>query len=219
MDSIQIAPSILSADFARIGEAAALMERCGADEIHFDVMDGNFVPPITFGAAMARDIKKYTSLPLDVHLMVADPAEQARQFAAVGVDFITIHCEATPHAHRVLAAIRAAGIKAGIAINPATPAEMLLDVLTDVDRVLVMTVNPGYGGQAFIPSMVRKIARLSAMRERAGASFEIEVDGGMNVETARLAAEAGARVIVAGSAVLGAEDPARAIGELRSVLS
>lgn len=215
MSDIRIAPSILSADFARMGEEVARMERCGADEIHFDVMDGNFVPPITFGAAMARDLKKRTSLPLDVHLMVADPAGQAEQFAAAGVHYITIHYEATCHVHRALSLIREAGIRPGISLNPATPAEALKDVLDGVDRVLVMTVNPGYGGQAFIPAMLPKIARLAAMRAAGGYRFDIEVDGGINAQTARQAVGAGAGVLVAGSAVFGAADPARAIRELR----
>lgn len=215
MSDIRIAPSILSADFARMGEEAERMEKCGADEIHFDVMDGNFVPPITFGAAMARDLKKHTSLPLDVHLMVADPSGQAEQFAAAGVHFITIHYEATRHVHRVLSFIRDAGIRPGISLNPGTPAEVLEDVLYGVDRVLVMTVNPGYGGQAFIPEMLPKIARLAAMRAAGGYRFDIEVDGGINAQTARQVIGAGADVLVAGSAVFGAADPARAIRELR----
>jgi ribulose-phosphate 3-epimerase len=182
--------------------------------IHFDVMDGNFVPPITFGAAMARDLKKHTSLPLDVHLMVADPSGQAEQFAAAGVHYITIHYEAPP---RSPGAVLYPGRRypAGISLNPGTPAEVLEDVLCGVDRVLVMTVNPGYGGQAFIPEMLPKIARLAAMRAAGGYRFDIEVDGGINAQTARQVIGAGANILVAGSAVFGAADPARAIRELR----
>lgn len=204
---IKVAPSILSADFANMGKAVEDCERWGADYIHFDVMDGSFVPQITFGHEMCRVLRKYTSLPIDVHLMVEHPETCISQFRDAGADIVTFHIEADRHAHRTLQRIHAAGMKGGIVLNPSTPAEAVRYVLPDCDMVLLMSVNPGAGGQKFIPSVLHKIKAIKEMAADMGASLDIEMDGGINPETGRLCVEAGANVLVAGSSVFKAADP------------
>ncbi|GGF87782.1 ribulose-phosphate 3-epimerase [Paenibacillus aceti] len=219
MNDIYIAPSILSADFAKLGEEVVEVERSGADWLHVDVMDGHFVPNITFGAAVMGAIAPLTKLPLDVHLMIENPEQYIPAFAQAGAHLITVHQEACIHLHRVVHLIKEHGVKAGVAINPATPVSAIREVLEDVDLVLVMTVNPGFGGQAFIPSTLRKIKELKELREELGLKqLRIEVDGGISAATAPLVVEAGADVLVAGNAVFGRSDRSEAIQEIRSSL-
>ncbi len=201
MSSVKISPSILSADFARLGEEVAAIDAAGADWIHVDVMDGHFVPNITIGPGVVKAIRKVTDKPFDVHLMIepADPYLEA--FAEAGADIISVHPESGPHLHRSLQTIRGLGKKAGVVLNPATPASVVETVLGDIDLVLVMSVNPGFGGQSFIDSQLKKIETLRGMIDRAGADIELEVDGGVNAETAPRALSAGATALVAGTAV------------------
>ncbi|WP_147532045.1 ribulose-phosphate 3-epimerase [Bacillus marasmi] len=212
---VKIAPSILSADFAKLGEEIKDVERGGADYIHVDVMDGHFVPNITIGPLIVEAIRPVTKLPLDVHLMIENPDQYIEAFAKAGADYLTVHVEACRHLHRTLGYIKSFGVKAGVVLNPATPVEMIQHVLEDVDMVLFMTVNPGFGGQKFIPSVLPKIKQLREMIDAKGLDIEIEVDGGVNAETARLCVEAGATVLVAGSAVYNQADRAKAIAEIR----
>jgi ribulose-phosphate 3-epimerase len=200
---IKLAPSILSADFARLGEQVAEVTAAGVDYIHVDVMDGHFVPNITIGAPVVAAIRPHTNLPLDVHLMIEAPQQYLKQFADAGADIITVHIEACPHIHRVVQAIKELRVKAGVAINPGTPIDTLNDILPSLDLVLVMTVNPGFGGQTFIEGMLDKIARLRTKMDRDGLTAELEVDGGINAEVAPRVVKAGARVLVAGAAVFG----------------
>jgi len=219
MNDIYIAPSILSADFAKLGQEVVEVERGGADWLHVDVMDGHFVPNITFGALVMGAIAPLTKLPLDVHLMIENPERYIPDFAKAGAHLITVHQEACVHLHRVLHMIKEHGVKAGVAINPATPVSSIREVLEDVDLVLVMTVNPGFGGQAFIPSTLRKIKELKELREELGLkNLRIEVDGGISAVTAPLVARAGADVLVAGNAVFGRSERSAAIQEIRSSL-
>ena len=203
MDSpkIKIAPSILSADFARLGEQVAEATRAGADLIHVDVMDGHFVPQITIGALVVSAIRKYTNLPLDVHLMIESPEDQIAQFAKAGADIITVHIEPCAHIHRVIQMIKATGVKAGISINPATSLSTLDEILPEVDMVLVMTVNPGFGGQTFIENTLDKITRLRAEIDTRKLNIELEVDGGINTKTAPRVVKCGATALVAGAAI------------------
>lgn len=213
-----IAPSILSADFSRLGEEIDAVERVGADWIHVDVMDGHFVPNITIGPAVVEAVKRSTNLPLDVHLMIENPDQFLEDFAKAGSDFLTVQVEASTHLHRTVQAIKALGVKAAVALNPATPVSALELILEDVDMVLVMSVNPGFGGQAFIPQALQKIRDLKSMITSKNPNVLIEVDGGINHETIQSVAKAGADVFVAGSAVFGSSDYGKTIREFRSLI-
>jgi ribulose-phosphate 3-epimerase len=214
--STRIAPSILSSDFGRLAEDLRAVEAAGADLIHVDVMDGRFVPNITIGPLVVEAVKRATALPLDVHLMIVEPEKYIADFAKAGAAIITVHQEACPHLHRTLQQIRAAGCKPSVVLNPSTPLCTIEEVLTEVDQVLLMSVNPGFGGQSFIPSTVDKVRRLRAMLDARGLSrVDIEVDGGVNAETAKQVVAAGATVLVAGNAVFKAKDYRAAIAALR----
>lgn len=212
---IRIAPSILSADFASLGSEVAEAEVSGGDWIHVDVMDGHFVPNITLGPPIVKAVSLHTKLPLDVHLMIESPERYISDFAAAGASVITVHAEACVHLHRVVHQIKELGLKAGVAINPGTPASAVREVLEDVDMVLVMTVNPGFGGQAFIPNTLRKISQIREWANEVNPDLLIEVDGGVSEATAPLVVSAGADVLVAGNAVFGRSDRAAAILEIR----
>ena len=214
--TVQIAPSLLSADFAALGEAIAKAERAGADLIHVDVMDGHFVPNITIGPPVVKSLKRVSRLPLDIHLMIEQPDRFIEAFVSAGASSVTVHAEAVVHLHRTVHFIKSLGAKAGVALNPATPVTALEEIAGDVDYVLVMTVNPGFGGQTFIPRSESKVRAVRAMLDRAGSHAPIEVDGGIDVHTAPRIVAAGADVLVAGNAVFGSPDPERAIRELRA---
>lgn len=201
MHHISIAPSILAADFARLGEEIAAVDKAGADYIHIDVMDGHFVPNLTIGPAVVKAVRGASALPFDVHLMISPIDPYIDEFVAAGADILTVHPEAGPHLHRTVQRIKGAGVKAGVALNPATPAGMVAPILEDIDLVLVMSVNPGFGGQKFIVSQLRKIEALRAMIDETGKDILLEVDGGIDPHTAPKAIAAGANVLVAGSAV------------------
>ena len=213
---IKVAPSILSADFARLGEEIRAVEAAGADLIHVDVMDGHFVPNITIGPLVVAACRKVTKLPLDVHLMIDNPELYIADFAKAGSDYITVHVEAATHLHRLIQSIREhKGVRAGVSLNPATPLEALDLILGDIDMVLIMSVNPGFGGQSFIPSALGKIKRLRKMIDDRNLKVEINVDGGVKPENAKEITTAGADILVAGSAVFGAKDYAAAIKGIR----
>jgi ribulose-phosphate 3-epimerase len=214
-ERIVIAPSLLAADFARLGEEAAAVERAGADWLHLDVMDGHFVPNITFGPLVVKALRPHTSLPLDVHLMIAPADPYIAAFAEAGADHISVHPEAGPHLHRTLQLIRSLGKKAGIVLNPATPVDAIAYVLDLADLIMVMTVNPGFGGQAFIASQLAKIATIRRMIEASGRDIALQVDGGITPKTAAQVLAAGADTLIAGTSVFGAADYAQAIADLR----
>ncbi len=213
---VKIAPSILSADFARLGEEVRALDASGADYIHVDVMDGHFVPNLTIGPAVIKALRPHTALPFDVHLMIAPVDSFLDAFAAAGADILTVHPEAGPHLHRTVQRIKGLGLRAGVALNPATPAKMLDYVIDDIDLVLVMSVNPGFGGQAFIASQLRKIAAVRRMIDATGRAIDLEVDGGIDAATAAQAIAAGADVLVAGTATFAGGDYADNIARLRA---
>jgi ribulose-phosphate 3-epimerase len=219
MKKLMIAPSILSADFSRLGEEVINVVAAGADVIHIDVMDGHFVPNITIGPLVVDALRKVTNAPLDVHLMISDPDRYLEAFAEAGADWITVHVEASTHLHRTIDAIKKLGKKAGAVLNPATPLSTLDCILDDLDLVMLMSVNPGFGGQRFIPSAIDKTRRLKAMIEERGLQVGIEIDGGVSPSTIGEIAEAGANIFVAGSAVFNKDDYAREIAELKRLAS
>lgn len=216
MTRVRVAPSILSADFSRLGEEIAAVAASGADFIHVDVMDGHFVPNLTIGPVVVKAVRGATRLPFDVHLMIAPVDPYIDEFVDAGADILTVHPEAGPHLHRTLQRIRAAGAKAGVALNPATPAAAALEVIDDVDLILVMSVNPGFGGQSFIRSQLRKIESLRKAIDASGCDIMLEVDGGVNAETAPDVIAAGADVLVAGSAVFKG-DPGRYAANIAAI--
>ncbi|WP_203332594.1 ribulose-phosphate 3-epimerase [Planococcus beigongshangi] len=212
---IKIAPSILAADFSKLGEEVMEVEKAGADWIHIDVMDGHFVPNISFGAVVMDAIRPLTKLPFDVHLMIENADRYIEDFAKAGADYITVHVEASPHLHRSIQLIRSFGVKPGVVLNPHTPVESILPILEDIDLVLFMTVNPGFGGQKFISSVLPKVEQLSKIIKEKGLDVDIEIDGGINEETIADCVKAGANVFVAGSAIYGKEDRAAALQRIK----
>jgi ribulose-phosphate 3-epimerase len=214
--ALMIAPSILSADFGSLGAEVARVARGGADLLHVDVMDGHFVPNITMGPLVVKALRKVTALPLDVHLMIEEPDRYIEAFVEAGAARISVHVEVLPHVHRTVQLIKSLGAKAGVAINPATPVSVLEDIAGDLDHVLVMSVNPGFGGQTFIPRSESKLRAVRQMLSRIGSGALIEVDGGIDLGTAALVAAAGADVLVAGQAIFGSSDAERATRELRA---
>ncbi len=219
MQQLMIAPSILSADFARLGEEIAAVERAGAEVIHIDVMDGHFVPNITIGPLVVRAVRKVTKLPLDVHLMIENPDRYLDDFAEAGADWITVHVETGYHLHRTVGRIRDLGKKAGVVLNPATPLSTLDYILEEIDLVMLMSVNPGFGGQSFIPSTLGKIRALKTMIEARGLEVGIEIDGGITPATIGPVHAAGANIFVAGSAVFGKQDYAKEIAAMKAACS
>jgi ribulose-phosphate 3-epimerase len=214
--SVRIAPSILSADFAALGNAIAAAERGGADLIHVDVMDGHFVPNITIGVPVVQSLRRIATVPLDVHLMIEEPDRYIEAFVGAGAAMVSVHVEVLPHLHRTVHAIKALGAKAGVVLNPATPVGTLADIAGDVDYVLVMSVNPGFGGQTFIPRSESKVREVRVLLDRAGSRAPVEIDGGIDRQNVARVVAAGAEIIVAGSAVFHTSDPERATRELKA---
>jgi ribulose-phosphate 3-epimerase len=215
--TVSIAPSILAADFASLGEALRAVERGGAEEIHVDVMDGHFVPNITVGVPVVASLRKATRLPLDVHLMIENPEQFISAFVEAGADMVSVHQEATPHLDRALEMIRELGRKAGAVVNPSTPVSSLADVMDRVDHVLVMSVNPGFGGQEFLPHSLDKLRELREMRERYNAVFRIQVDGGIGPENVTEVVRAGAQILIIGTSIFHTPDPAAAVQSLKQI--
>ena len=213
----KLAPSILSADFSKLGEHVSLIEKGGADLIHVDVMDGHFVPNISFGASVMKSLNGKTEMNYDVHLMIENPDKYLEDFVTDKTEYITVHQEACTHLHRTVQHIKGLGIKVGVSINPATPVAVLEDILEDVDMVLVMSVNPGFGGQKFIPNALKKISQLAEIRKERNLDFLIEVDGGVTLNNALEISKAGADILVAGSAVFGADDVVKITKEFKSL--
>lgn len=214
----RLAPSILSADFSKLGEQVSLIEKGGAGIIHVDVMDGHFVPNISFGAAVMKSLTGKTKLPFDVHLMITDPDKYAPEFVTPQTEYITIHQEATIHLHRSIQVVKNLGVKVGVALNPATPISSLENVLADIDMILIMSVNPGFGGQKFIPVALEKVRALSKLKAEKGLNFDIEVDGGVTLDNVTDVAGAGANLLVAGSAVFGADDIVRRCEDFNNII-
>ena len=212
---VRIAPSILSADFAALGAAVGAAEKGGADLIHVDVMDGHFVPNITIGPVVVKSLKRVARVPLDVHLMIADPDRYAEAFVEAGADMLSVHVEVLPHLHRTISFIKSLGAKAGVVLNPSTPVCSLEEIAGDVEFVLVMSVNPGFGGQKFIPRSLEKVTAVRRMLDRAGSSAPIEIDGGIDVSNVGRAVDAGVEIVVAGSAIFNASDPVAATRALK----
>jgi ribulose-phosphate 3-epimerase len=215
MPRVKLAPSLLSADFADIANQIRIVEAAGADALHLDSMDGRFVPNFTWGPKIVGDLRKLTTLTFDCHLMIVEPEKYVDAFRAAGADVITFHYEATPHAHRLLQHLRAIGARAGIGINPQTPTSMLVDLIEECDQILVMSVNPGFGGQAFIERALVKLREVRALIDARNPDCDLEVDGGIGLENIERAVEAGATMLIAGSSVYGAPDPAQALRDLR----
>jgi ribulose-phosphate 3-epimerase len=212
---VRIAPSILSADFAALGAAIAAAEKGGADLLHVDVMDGHFVPNITIGPVVVKAVKRVANVPLDVHLMITNPDRYVDAFVEAGADMLSVHLEVLPHLHRTVAYIKSLGVKAGVVLNPSTPAAALEEIAGDVDFVLVMSVNPGFGGQKFIPKSLQKVGAIRTLLDRAGSKAPIEMDGGIDLSNVARAVEAGVEIVVAGSAIFSAPDPAAATRALK----
>jgi ribulose-phosphate 3-epimerase len=215
MPRVKLAPSLLSADFADIANQIRIVEAAGADALHLDSMDGRFVPNFTWGPKIVGDLRKLTGLTFDCHLMIVEPEKYVDAFRAAGADVITFHYEATPHAHRLLQHLRSIGARAGIGINPQTPSALLVDLIEECDQILVMSVNPGFGGQAFIERALVKLRELRALIDERNPDCDLEVDGGIGIENIERAVEAGATMLIAGSSVYGAPDPAQALRDMR----
>lgn len=214
---MQLAPSILSADFSRLGADVAEIEKAGASFVHVDVMDGHFVPNISFGAAVMKSLCGKTRLPFDVHLMIESPDKYIEDFMCENTEYITVHQEACPHIHRTVQHIKSLGVKAGVALNPGTPVSSVEWVLEDLDMVLVMSVNPGFGGQKFIPSSIRKVEELERLKRERGLDFKIEIDGGIKLDNVKAVTDAGVEIVVAGSSVFGAESIEGSVGDFLKI--
>ena len=214
----RLAPSILSADFSKLGEQVAQIEKAGAHVIHVDVMDGHFVPNISFGAAVMKSLLGKTKMPFDVHLMIENPDQYLEEFATDNTEIITVHVEACPHLHRTVQHIKSLGIKAGVSLNPATPISVLDSIIEDIDLVLIMSVNPGFGGQKYIPSSLEKIKALKELKEKRNPNLEIAIDGGITIENIKMVTDAGVELVIAGSSVFGAPDIDKRVKELLELI-